>query len=192
MRVGYGVIGFAGVVACSNGDSSSPDQIGREESFLSAAACAAVTADYVRGYAVASPIVSPQSYNKCGKSFVVDVRSLSSSYALAHSKLKVDWADLPFVGPWTCEHASVSAIFYQWIPDDAGAPPPSGGGGYPPTGAGHWEVMSEVHQFGTYSVDHCSFTVEQEGLVAGKTYRMAASALNSAGDTRKLSFATLQ
>lgn len=132
--------------------------------------------------------VSPQSYNTCHKSYVVDVNSLSAAYVGPgagggpDAHISVQWADTVPNTQAACENLWGGAIFYEW----------SGSAWTPLTGQLHNNGVWFNPPGLAWCIPPGQMSLGHFTLQAGKTYRVAASMrLASTDVTRKVSVRTV-
>ena len=189
------VVGCA-VFATGCGTNESED-IGSSQAALSESSCASVTADQTFSGKIDPAFVTPRSYSTCYKGYVIDISNLDPAYAgsgeTADAKISVSWADTAITSQTVCEVSQVAALFYEWD---------VGGGNSVATAAGStvvggpgagWAFLEREAEYGVWNPvlgGGCSLGVSLADLVAGKTYRVAATARTPSNDTRKVSIGT--
>jgi len=163
---------------CSGGvdPSSEAESVSASDEALSPTSCAGVAADQTFSGKIDPAFVSPRTYNNCTKGYVVDLNNILSTYTGAGSGgcsnalMAVAYADTTLTEV-DCPNYEVRAIFYHKV-------------------GSSWVVMSDQDTFGTYFGGHCVLNVAQEGKIAGDSYRIAGTARDPNGNTRKISFET--
>lgn len=189
--------GFVGVLALlaapgcgaeERGDSETTDSL---QSSLNWYACASVDADASFVDDMYPGHLTPQSYNNCDNAYVVDLEDLDAEYtgegSGADAQINVKYADATIPHRWACQAHSLTAAFYLWAPG-AGVTSTATGGSE--TG---WQSLGVRWTPGQWNSEtkRCTLSLSQMGLVAGASYRVAAAALTSGGDTRKMIIRTL-
>jgi hypothetical protein len=129
--------------------------------------------------------ISPTTYNTCFKAYVVDINSLSSTYAGKPSAdiqaaIRVSWASAVPTTQAACEETEGGAIFYR-------------------RSGGNWEALTDqVRSKGVWALDpfgsfRCTVpAVALQNPTAGTTYRVAATMRLDPGEnpTRKVAIET--
>jgi hypothetical protein len=189
IRVGLGGV-TAGVLSLCLGACGAPapaEETGTVGEGWAVSACAAVSPNTTVSGAVDPAIVTAQTYNNCGKAYVVDINNLSASYTGSGAgggqpaRLVANWADTVATDQATCESHGGGIIVYKkvgstWV-DQTGQVGTSGIW-HPP---GFFQAYCEE--------PHLQFT----GLVAGTTYRIAATMRHDpTTTTRKMSIQNLK
>jgi hypothetical protein len=160
---------------CSaGGEPQSGENVGMSQDATSEASCATVTpsASYTGGYS----IVSPGSYNKCTKTYVVDVSNLSSEYTGTGNCGDAGF-DVGYGGsalsPTDCVNTELRSIMYHQV-------------------SGSWVVMHDDDVFGVVGpFNECMLSFRQTGTVTGNSYRIAATSRDVNGNTLPLAIATV-
>jgi hypothetical protein len=178
-------VAAGGLVACGAPSSGEiEDGVGSYEEAWSSVACASATANASFNGGISPATVSPQSYNTCTKSYVVDVTNLSSIYTGAGSSPPLDahilakWGDTIPNNQADCENLEGGAIFYkrvnnQWV-----------------------DQTGQIYQTGQWVSGGVSFCLPPHasyyGVQAGSSYRVAATMrlLSGTNPTRKVSIET--
>jgi hypothetical protein len=185
-----GMVATGGLAGCG---ASNPDEAneapGVFEQAWASGPCASATANATFSGGISPAKISPQSYNTCTKSYVVDVTNLNSIYTGPGSgpsldaHIQVDWGDTDPLNQADCEDMEGGAIFYkrvnnQWVDQtgqvyDTGQWISGGGGG-----------------ISFCNMPRASFY----GVQAGSSYRIAATMrrISSGNPTRKVRIATLR
>ena len=178
----YGLVAAVALASagCAGSDTSpsEDEDVGSAEAAFSQASCAAATADQTFSGNIDPAFVSPQSYNTCFKSYVVDVTSLQAAYTgsgtVLNARISAQWGDAPLTTQASCIGSEVAAIFYK-------------------KQSGNWVVLKEEHQMGQWVSafgGSCGFDVNLMGMTAGTTYRVAATARSTSNATRMVSIGT--
>jgi hypothetical protein len=159
---------------------------GSTEQAWSSASCGAVVAAASRTGQIDPALTSPQTYNQCTKSYVVDLNNLSADYAGngagggPPATIYASWGDTLPTTQAACEDLEGGAIFYKKV------------------GSSWVDQTGQLYSTGTwipagFFAAHCeppgaSFS----GLVAGTSYRIAGTMRQQSGTnpTRKVSFLT--
>ncbi|HEX2669667.1 MAG TPA: hypothetical protein VHM25_02290, partial [Polyangiaceae bacterium] len=108
-----------GVAACGGESAQSEGFSGVAEEALSDS-CAGAGVDATRTGAIDPEIVSPQTYNRCTKSYVVEVDNVSAAYAGPGSgggppgRVEIRWADTFTNTQAGCEDLHGAAIIFKW------------------------------------------------------------------------------
>jgi hypothetical protein len=148
--------------------------------------------------------VSVRTYNKCTKSWIVDIESLSSAYTGpgagggGPATISVTWADSPLQTEASCTSSGVSAILYQQVVAGGGEGGTTGAdGGLPGTGGFQmsslsWMSLGRQDSAGVWGggLLGCQIGVGFTGMVAGATYRVAATARAADNTTRRVGITT--
>jgi hypothetical protein len=129
---------------------------------------------------------SPQTYNTCFKSYVVDVHGVESAYAGigagggGNSAIVASWGEATPTNQTDCENAITGAIFYKW------------------NGSAWVALTGQLLSSGTWGPDPFSGVprcfppgVSLSPITAGTTYRIAATARSfdsSDAPTRRVTF----
>jgi len=171
---------------------------------LSESSCASVTADQTFSGKIDPAFVTPRSYNTCYKGYVIDISNLDPAYAgsgsTADAKISVSWADTAITSQTVCEANQVAALFYEWDVGGGSSGATVAGGSSVTTGGTvvggpgvGWVFLKREAEYGVWNPalgGGCTLGVSLADLVAGKTYRVAATARTPSNDTRKVSIGT--
>lgn len=201
---GLALLGLLGLVACggeapdldssdeADGVPSDELELGTVEQAWSPVSCGreSTTANATFTGHIDPAHVSPQSYNNCTKSFVVDLFNLDANYSgpgagggeAAH--LQVSWADTGASTQAACENTEGGAIFYKrvnnsWV-DQTGQL----------YSTGQW-----IQTGPPLNISFCALPGAQFfGVQAGASYRIAATMRQISGTnpTRRVSFETVE
>jgi len=169
-------------VACSdagNEGGGEPEglQLGVAEQPFAEVACGreSVTPNLSVNGSLGEGIVSPTSYNKCTKSFIVDLHDLDASEAgtgtLHDAGFTVDDLGPQPSTPEECVGVESAIIVYERVD-------------------GRWEALERGDSAGFFIAGPPDFCFPPNsrfvGVEAGKTYRIAATVRDSGNNTRRL------
>ena len=196
-------LGALTLATCSDDQPVSPD-IGRAAEAFSQVSCgdSSLSPNRWFPYFVDPTDVSDRTYNKCHKSWIVDIHTLHPAYTGSgagggsDAAIVVNWADTPPANAAACAATGLAAILYEDQP--VSQPGGAGGQSSPGTGgaqgfpSGHWVVLAEKHSTPTWIAGGCQNSVAFTGMVAGKTYRVAATARAADDTTRKVGITTMK
>ena len=175
---------------CGADGSETIENVGSIQDELSAAECAWVAADRTFEGKIDPAFITPQEYDTCGQGYVVDIENLDPLYVGEgdlDARLAVLWGDATITNQRVCVRSSVRAIFYEWAP--GGTSSTTGNGQSSSTGfAGGWVFHADEQRSGSWVAGACVLEVNATGMVAGGSYRIAASARRLG--TRKASIGT--
>ena len=158
-----------GLIGCSGHDVSE-ELVGEVSQDWSVESCDDAEPNAVYQGIITS-LESPSSYNKCHKSYVVDVDDVTPPDDGGSTRgVIISWANSsPLTPQWACEKSWVGGILYRWESDA-------------------WEAQTgQVRAYGQSSGTQCleRFVVLWP-LEAGEKYRVAATARNQSDDTRSV------
>jgi hypothetical protein len=183
-----------GFIGCADGTSSGPpERVSEVSQEWGTAACAAATADTTQWVRIPS-VLSPQTYNTCKKSYVVDLfeyggappdaGATGGSSGSGGPSLSVMWSGALPSTQAECEASFLGGIFYrgEFVASPDG-------------GSGTWvwgETTGQRKQDGVWSNGSCQIPpVVYSPLAVGESYRVAATARNSLNETRRVSIFTV-
>ena len=187
-------IGVASAVAlalstgCGDPSSHGSEPISTIEAAFSQEACANVTANRTYAWGIDPSIVTPTTYNNCYKGYVVDINNLDAAYTghgdTADGRIEISYADTAITDQATCEATELRLIVYSC----------TGGAATSTTGPYQCSVLDDQDSYGTWAsifgTGQCFLTRSFSGVYAGSSYRVAATARNPSGLTRKISIGT--
>jgi hypothetical protein len=181
-RTGLFASALTAALAAGCGSAVDDGDVASAEQAFSQASCGSATADQTFTGMVDPAFITPRSYTTCFKSYVVEINNFSSAYTglggggCPAATISVTYGDTPLTAA-NCASTEVAAIYYE-------------------KRNGSWVVLNEVHSFGTWiaigSGGSCSIGTGQTGMVAGRSYRVAMTARDPSGNTRKVSLQTVK
>lgn len=158
-----GRVAALSLVAVSAGCSAEADpqtgeSVGISDEAMSQSTCAAATANGT--YTGGVNVVSPTSYNTCGKAYVVDVNNMSSQYTghgnCGDGGFEIDYKG-PTLAPADCVNTTMRSILYHKV-------------------GSSWTVIDDHSSTGVVGpFNECMIDFRQSGLVTGNNYRVAAT-----------------
>lgn len=189
------LMGSLGLAACSGAveeDHSAEMELGTVEQAWSSVSCGreSTTAHQTFDGHIDPAHVSPRTYTKCTKSYVVDLLDLDEAYTGEgagggpDAHLQVSWADTGATTRAACEDMEGGAIFYQRIDD-------------------RWvDLTGQLYSNGVWvetgppiSLAFCIAPgASLDNVQPGESYRVAATMRRISGDnpTRRVSVETIQ
>lgn len=182
-------VAFAFTTGCGDPSSDGSEPISAIEAAFSQSACASVTANETFTGGIDPSIVTPRTYNTCTKGYVVDIYDLDDVYTwpgnTADGRIEISYADDALTDQATCEATELRMIVYRCY----------GGGATSTTGSLHCTVLDDQSSYGSWAyifgTGQCFLgPLSFSGVSPGLSYRVAATARNPSGSTRKLSIGT--
>jgi len=161
----------AAATGCGADNSGTTEAVKATEQAFSIASCATASPSVTFDTYLPADYYSPQSYNKCYKSFIYEVSGLQSSWDGGYEQgLELLYGDEPITDQTECEGTELAAILYQ---DD---------------GSSWVDQTGELRALGVWDGSSCQLWLDTPVLHWGNSYRVAATLRNSAGETRIIRF----
>ena len=154
----------AALAGCGADNSQAGDNVGSTEQAFSSASCAGVSASVTFSSYLPKDYYSPQSYNKCTKSFVYDVTNLQSSWTGGWEQpLSVMYGDETITNQADCEDLEEGIILYKKV------------------GSSWVDQTGEVRTYGLWFGSYCQLSIDTPVLHWGDSYRVAATVRRMSG-----------
>jgi hypothetical protein len=160
-------------------DLAEADNLSSEQEAWAVAPCATATANATRTGKISPALLSPQTYNTCTKSYVVDLNSILPEFTGGNTAIVASWGEAVPTTQAACENLEGGAIFYKKV---SGAWVAQTGQVYD---TGEW-VSGPSANF--CLPPHAAFT----GAQPGESYRIAATMrlLSGTNPTRRVRIET--
>lgn len=182
-------VALAFTTGCGDPSADGSEAISTIEAAFSQSSCASVTANQAFTGGIDPSIVTPRTYNTCTKGYVVDIYDLDAVYTghgnAYDGRIEMSYADNAITDQATCEATELHMIVYNC----------AGGAATSTTGPQHCGVVDDRQSYGSWAyifgTGQCFLTPLDYTLVSsGVSYRVAGTARNPLGYTRKISIGT--
>ena len=181
-------VALAFTTGCGDPSSDGSEPISTIEAAFAQSACSYVTANQTFTGGIDPSIVTPRTYNTCTKGYVVDIYDLDDVYTwpgnTADGRIEISYADDALTDQATCEATELRMMVYNCVAEPGST-----------TGPIHCGVLYDQSSYGTWAyifgTGQCFLgPLSFSGVSPGLSYRVAATARNPSGLTRKISIGT--